>query len=137
MKATISICRNCGHPVGKLKRGLYVLRDDVSQNIRIYSTGREWLHLVEYNDDRKVLGTMDMQGIPEEITELEDELNAMQSGVTEKDFKGLMGRLQMLRSESGLMKERIEAPERESRMFVEKCWGNHMHCTCTHPEVEK
>jgi hypothetical protein len=130
------VCRHCGHPVGKLPRGLYVLRDDFEANIRIYSTGREWLHLVEYTDDRKIIGTMEMESIKEEITELEDELNGMKSVVTEKDFNDVMNRLQNLRAESNIMKETIETPERESRMYVEKCWGNHMHCTCRNPEPE-
>ena len=136
MKANKSVCKNCGHPVGKLPRGLYVLRDDFEHNIRIYSTGREWMHIVEYTDDRKIIGTMDLDGIRDEVNGLVAEVHALGHDVPDEDASELMSRLQYLKLELGLMKDVVEGNNRDSRMFVEKCWGNHMHCTCTNPEPE-
>lgn len=62
------VCKNCGHPVGKVPRGLFVLREDLNTNIRLYSSGSTWLHVVEYEEDKMVLGHT-------EIPEFLDNLN--------------------------------------------------------------
>ena len=66
MKKSQPVCKNCGHVIGKPPNGLYVYREDAFRNIRIYSSGRDWLHLVEYEEDRKRLGYV---SIPEYSSE--------------------------------------------------------------------
>ncbi|MBX8640630.1 MAG: hypothetical protein KIS29_09885 [Thermoplasmata archaeon] len=122
--------------MGRVPRGLYVLRDDATSNIRIYSGGRQWLHLVTYEDDRKDIGTIQVEEFLEEVGKIREDLDDLmkKSSAQGEEISGLGRRLELLERESRLMSERIMGPERDSRMFTLRCWGKNGKCRCQVPE---
>jgi hypothetical protein len=134
----ISVCKNCGHPIGKVPKGLYILRDDGFVNIRIRSSGRDWLHVVEYERDRKLLGTAQVPQFMDELKEIEKELNHQEEmGIIKDDevlqFKERMRTLQLA---VDFIVQSITGPNRDSRMFTIRCWGKTGRCKCINAEPE-
>ena len=138
MKRIISTCKNCGHPIGKVPRGLYVFREDAYRNIRISSSGLHWLHLVEYDDDRKDLGTTEVTEYLDDLKEAEQRLNKIENESTSRneDLESLQTMVSNLRAQFRLFVNVIKGPERDSRMFVLRCWGKSGKCKCTDPVPE-
>lgn len=138
MHRIVSTCRNCGHPIGKVPRGLYVFRENMYDNIRVNSSGFEWLHLVEYDGDRKTIGYSDIPEYLEELQNAEEEFIRLEKEgeLTEAQEENYGTRLKLLRTQTNLMKNAIKGPKRDSRMFVLKCWGKRGKCKCTEAEPE-
>ena len=138
MAKIISTCKNCGHPIGKVPRGLYVFREDAYRNIRISSSGFHWLHLVEYDGDRKDLGTTEVTEYLDDLKEAEQRLNKIENESTSRneDLESLQTMVSNLRAQFRLFVNVIKGPERDSRMFVLRCWGRSGKCKCTDPVPE-
>jgi len=130
------VCKNCGHPVGKVPRGLYVLRENAFHNIRISSSGFHWLHLVKYDGDRKMLGTARVPQYLEELKDTEEELDmAEKEGhISGEEAHNLERRLLLLKEQSERIVDMIKGPERDSRMFTIRCWGKNGRCKCENAE---
>ena len=138
MIKTSSVCKNCGHPIGKVPRGLYVLRDDGLVNIRISSSGRDWLHLVEYEGDRKRFGTAQVPEYLDELKDVEKELTLQEEAGNIKGDEALelKEKVSKLRLAANLIVQSITGPDRDSRMFTIRCWGKTGKCRCRNAELE-
>lgn len=139
MKKSQPVCKNCGHVIGKPPNGLYVYREDAFRNIRIYSSGRDWLHLVEYEEDRKRLGYVSIPEYLDELKEVERELGTKETNgdIEIKEANQLRERLELLRLKANFLVDSIKGPERDSRMFTVRCWGNNGRCRCRNPTQEE
>ncbi len=137
MGKDIRICKNCGHSVGKTPRGLYVLRDDAKSNIRLYSTGFSWLHVVEYDGDKKRLGSARVLEYVKELDDLKAEFKKIkaQGEMSSEEESEFEYKLHFLTLESNHLVSYLEGPERDSRMFVLRCWGKGTtgRCGCQRP----
>lgn len=133
-----STCKNCGHPIGKVPRGLFVLREDAYRNIRISSSGFHWLHLVEYESDQKILGKANIPEYLDELKDIENEFSmAKNSGALKPEqIADYERRIEEFKAQTKFIVNFLKGPERDSRMFVLRCWGKSGKCRCTDPVPE-
>ena len=131
-KQKTSLCKNCGHPIGKVPRGLFILREDAYYNIRINSTGFNWMHLVEYESDQKILGKANIPEYLNELKDIENEFNtAKADGVLKPEqIEEYERRINRLKAQTRFIVNLLQGPTRDSRMFVLRCTGNSGKCKC-------
>ena len=130
------VCKNCGHPVGKVPRGLFVLREDLNTNIRLYSSGYTWLHVLEYEEDRMVLGHTEVPEFLDILNEAKSEYEQLkeEGKLSVHEEEDLGKRLSLLSLQAKIVTASLKGPVRDSRMFVLRCWGKNGRCKCENAE---